>query len=313
MNLQQLRYLVATADEGTMTRAAAALHVAQPALSRGIRGLEVELGITAFERRGRGVTLTPEGAEAVAIARRVLAEVDRLTAIGRLRVCSVRGQATEIASPVIARLVTGGHGRARLDAVDTPAEVFDQVRQGRADVGVTDLPAPVDLWVTSLGWQEIVLMHPPRWELDDPLDVRRLDGLPLLSPGSDDWRHRAVQDHLRALGLRASITAEAGDSELMLELVLAGAGAWFVYGHDAEAARAAGAGVVHLRPTVVREVGVVAASEPAAAAARAFVEAARAETAGTLLPSGHPRLDGAVWLSGRTILRASPGAPQVEA
>src|SRR5690606_13280851 len=111
MNLQHLRYLVATADEGTMTRAAAALHVAQPALSRGIRGLEVALGITAFERRGRGVTLTPEGAEAVAIARRVLAEVDRLTAIGRLRVCSVRGQATEIASPVIARLVTGGPGR----------------------------------------------------------------------------------------------------------------------------------------------------------------------------------------------------------
>ncbi|MFS8585261.1 MAG: LysR family transcriptional regulator, partial [Acidimicrobiia bacterium] len=129
MNLQQLRYLVATADEGTMTRAAAALHVAQPALSRGIRGLEVELGITAFERRGRGVTLTPEGAEAVAIARRVLAEVDRLTAIGRLRVCSVRGQATEIASPVIARLVTGGHGRARLDAVDTPAEVFEALSE----------------------------------------------------------------------------------------------------------------------------------------------------------------------------------------
>src|SRR5690606_23931705 len=61
MNLQQLRYLVATADEGTMTRAAAALHVAQPALSRGIGGVEAELGITAFERRGRGVTLTPGG------------------------------------------------------------------------------------------------------------------------------------------------------------------------------------------------------------------------------------------------------------
>src|SRR5690606_41702048 len=96
-------------------------------------------------------------------------------------------------------------------------------------------------------------------------------------------------------------------------LGLAGAGAWFGYGHEAEAARAAGAGVVRLRPTVVREVGVVAASEPTAPAARAFVDAARAETAGTLLPSGHLRLDGAVWLSGRTILRASPGAPQVEA
>ena len=51
MNLQQLRYLIATADEGTMTRAAESLHVAQPALSRAIRGFEAEIGITVFERK----------------------------------------------------------------------------------------------------------------------------------------------------------------------------------------------------------------------------------------------------------------------
>src|SRR5690606_15032306 len=109
-------------------------------------------------------------------------------------------------------------------------------------------------------------------------------------------------DHRRGRRQRADAGARAGGRRRVVRLRPRRRGR-----------RAAGAGVVHLRPTVVREVGVVAASEPAAAAARAFVEAARAETAGTLLPSGHPRLDGAVWLSGRTILRASPGAPQVEA
>src|SRR5690606_25076085 len=91
MNLQQLRYVVSTADEGTMTHAAAANHVAQPALSRAIRALEAELGVTVFDRKGRGVRLTGDGAEVVAIARRILADVDRLGAVGQkqvLRVCA---------------------------------------------------------------------------------------------------------------------------------------------------------------------------------------------------------------------------------
>jgi LysR family cyn operon transcriptional activator len=55
MNLQQLRYLVATADEGTMTSAATACHVAQPVLTRAVRALERELGVLLLRRRGRGV------------------------------------------------------------------------------------------------------------------------------------------------------------------------------------------------------------------------------------------------------------------
>ena len=61
MNLRKLRYLVTTADEGTMTRAAEALHVAQPALSRAVRSLEREIGVTVFERKGRGVRVTRDG------------------------------------------------------------------------------------------------------------------------------------------------------------------------------------------------------------------------------------------------------------
>ena len=78
MNLQQLRYAVATADEGSMTAAARAVDVAQPALSRAVRALEAELGVELFATRGRSVELTESGRRIVAAARRGLDEVATL-------------------------------------------------------------------------------------------------------------------------------------------------------------------------------------------------------------------------------------------
>jgi len=76
MNLRQLRYLVALADERHFTRAAAREHVAQPALSQQIRSLERELGQALVERTTRKVALTQAGEILVARARRALAELD---------------------------------------------------------------------------------------------------------------------------------------------------------------------------------------------------------------------------------------------
>ena len=56
-----LEYFVAVAEEGQITRAAARLHVAQPALSQAMAQLEGELGLTLLQRHSRGVTLTPAG------------------------------------------------------------------------------------------------------------------------------------------------------------------------------------------------------------------------------------------------------------
>jgi LysR family transcriptional activator of glutamate synthase operon len=76
MDLRQLRYLVALAEELNFTRAAAAEHVAQPALSQQIRRLEDEVGIDLVHRTTRRVSLTEAGELLVVRARRILAELD---------------------------------------------------------------------------------------------------------------------------------------------------------------------------------------------------------------------------------------------
>src|SRR6202020_1746674 len=76
MDLRQLRYLVALAEEGSFTRAAASEHIAQPAVSQQIRRLEDELGLALVERTTRRVRLTDAGELLVVRARRIMAELD---------------------------------------------------------------------------------------------------------------------------------------------------------------------------------------------------------------------------------------------
>jgi DNA-binding transcriptional LysR family regulator len=80
MEIRQLRYLVALADEQHFTRAAAREHIAQPALSQQIRRLEQEVGLALVERTTRRVTVTEAGQTLVARARRILSELDAANA-----------------------------------------------------------------------------------------------------------------------------------------------------------------------------------------------------------------------------------------
>lgn len=75
MSLRQLEYFVRVAEEGHVGRAAKALRVAQPPLSRSIRALEDELGAPLFERTPRGMTLLPAGETFLGHARGILAAV----------------------------------------------------------------------------------------------------------------------------------------------------------------------------------------------------------------------------------------------
>ena len=78
IDLRRLRYLVTVADEGHMTRAAERLGIQQPPLTRQIRQLEAELGVTLFERLPRGMQATEAGRVVVEEARDVLARAERI-------------------------------------------------------------------------------------------------------------------------------------------------------------------------------------------------------------------------------------------
>ena len=114
MKLQQLRYLLAVADNGlNMTLAAERLATSQPGVSKQLKLLEQELGLSLFVRKGKSlVELTPEGAEVVRRATRILREVEAIRGIslniygeaaGRLAIGTTHTQARYVLPEVIAR------------------------------------------------------------------------------------------------------------------------------------------------------------------------------------------------------------------
>ncbi len=78
MNILHLRYAVEVAKEGSINKASDRLLVAQPNLSRSIKELESDLGITLFERSSRGMFLTPEGEQFITHAKSILARIDEV-------------------------------------------------------------------------------------------------------------------------------------------------------------------------------------------------------------------------------------------
>jgi LysR family transcriptional regulator, cys regulon transcriptional activator len=114
MKLQQLRYLLAVAEHGlNMTLAADRLATSQPGVSKQLKLLEQELGLSLFVRKGKSlVSLTPEGEEVVRRANRILREVEAIRSIspniygeatGRLAIGTTHTQARYVLPEVIGR------------------------------------------------------------------------------------------------------------------------------------------------------------------------------------------------------------------
>jgi DNA-binding transcriptional LysR family regulator len=166
MELRQLRYFVAVAEELHFRRAAERLYVAQPAVSEQIRKLEAELGVQLFDRTNRRVAITEGGAALLEEARRVLAQAEKAqlaarnaheSAHARLRI----GYVPDTLPAIVPRAL-GDFGRAapRVEvAVETgpAAGLAQRLRDGELDAVVTGLPAATSgLHVTTLGHQSLV-------------------------------------------------------------------------------------------------------------------------------------------------------------
>ena len=76
MTLQQLKYLVTVAECRNITEAAEKLFISQPSLSAAIHNLESEMGVTAFVRSNKGVSITREGEELLSFARNLLEQAE---------------------------------------------------------------------------------------------------------------------------------------------------------------------------------------------------------------------------------------------
>ncbi|HET7776135.1 MAG TPA: LysR substrate-binding domain-containing protein [Azospira sp.] len=149
-SLRQIRYFLTVADLGGFTPAAAALYVAQPALSRQIAQLEAELGFALLVREPRGVRLTEAGAlfrqrvggleESLHSAADDARRLDRGEG-GVLRL--LHSSSTPVAGPLLAALqaFTAAQPRVRVDLDRLSSELqLEAVAQGRADLGLARLP-----------------------------------------------------------------------------------------------------------------------------------------------------------------------------
>ena len=78
MTLLQLRYAATVAEKGTITEAANELYISQPSLTKAIKELEKEMGITIFVRTNKGITISKDGEQFLSYARQVLEQANLL-------------------------------------------------------------------------------------------------------------------------------------------------------------------------------------------------------------------------------------------
>jgi DNA-binding transcriptional LysR family regulator len=179
MNLRQLEYFVAIADEGSFTRGAERLFVAQPSLSQQIKSLELELGGQLLERLPNGVRLTAAGKAFLTDARLALAYATSAARSARSALGLEAGElevatVTSVAFGVLPPAFELWHTRypdttVVLREYQHRRALDDAVRVGIGDIAVGPRPTHWTGPVIGLGWEEFVAVLPR----SDPLAGRR--------------------------------------------------------------------------------------------------------------------------------------------
>ncbi|MEU2180645.1 LysR family transcriptional regulator [Streptomyces thermolilacinus] len=235
MDLKQLEYFVAVAEERNFTRAAERVHISQSGVSARVRGLEKELGAQLFDRSARTVTLTAAGEAALAHARAALAAADALgravgevTGLvrGRLALGMVVGCTLTPLFDALAAFHEAHPGVEVLLREDDSERLVEAVRAGGLDLALigTPAPPPEGLEALTLVSERLVAAVPP----GHPLAGRRRVALrdvaahPVvcMPPGTG---LRAVFDRACAdAGVRPSVTLQAGAGDAIADLAARG-------------------------------------------------------------------------------------------
>jgi DNA-binding transcriptional LysR family regulator len=170
MNLRQLEYFVAIVEEGSFTRAAERLLVAQPSLSQQIGALERELGGALLERLPRGARLTVAGRSFLEEARRTIVHAERARRAARKAFGLEGGELQIVTIPsVAAGLLPEALRRWQrtYPAIELGVREFmhrrvmdEAVRDGEGDLAVGLVPKHWEGPIEPLGWEEFVLVMP---------------------------------------------------------------------------------------------------------------------------------------------------------
>ena len=237
MELHQLEYFVAVAEEASFTRAAARVHVAQPGVSAQVRRLESELGQRLLDRSGRTIRLTEAGAAVLPFARAALDAV----ANARLAVDDlaglVRGQVTigmvsGCALPVMAELLAGFHkqypGVAISLTEDNSDHLAEMLGDGRLDlalIGVAGEPANGIDSVVLID-EELVAAVAPGHPLASAttVTVKALRDVPLVSLPRGTGVRAALDAACAAAGFEPRIVFEASALPMVVTMAAQGLG-----------------------------------------------------------------------------------------
>jgi DNA-binding transcriptional LysR family regulator len=292
MDLRQMEYLVALADEQQFTRAAAVCHVSQSGLSAAIRGLEEELGTTLFDRTTRRVVPTDAGLALLPHARTMLAQaaaardaVVRATheLSGSLRVGAEQCLGMVDVNALLER-VHLLYPLVELEFTQAGShELAARVNEGTLDVAFVAGGGQVTrLRRHELGRRPIVLLVPPQHPLAGAervewADLRDLDFVDF----QESWAVRTLNDEACAThGVPRRVSAAVNDVHTLLDLVHRGLGIALVPQHVAAKPQASGLVTLQLPPDATPEWVVSAITgAPAAASAPLLLDQLDAELA----------------------------------
>ncbi|OBK56890.1 LysR family transcriptional regulator [Mycobacterium colombiense] len=216
MDTHRLKYFLRIAEEGSITRAAAVLGIAQPALSRQIRLLEEDLGITLFERTRRGVHLTEEGERlrsstaaplrqlelAVRYAGSPLARIERGLLFGM-----VPTTAGVLTAPLAASLGAAFPNVHFHFAVADTDDLVQRLLKGAIDLAVINPVSDDRLFFRHLVIEDLMLVGGPASGLSpaDPIRFADLAKLPLIMPSAQTGIRNTLEN--TALRLKVALTA----------------------------------------------------------------------------------------------------------